>query len=74
MKLFRFKGLFEKRLVIYGAVLSAISVVITAFTCHFVSYRVILNQFEYVNRIATSAAAEKPILILGRLQILLTCQ
>ena len=73
MKLFRFKGLFEKRLVIYGAVLSAISVVITAFTCHFVSYRVILNQFEYVNRIATSAAAETNT-YLGRLQILLTCQ
>ncbi len=67
MKLFRFKGLFEKRLVIYGAVLSAISVVITAFTCHFVSYRVILNQFEYVNRIATSAAAEKTNTYLGEI-------
>ncbi|NLM09757.1 MAG: sensor histidine kinase [Clostridiaceae bacterium] len=67
MRLFGFKGLFEKRLVIYGAVLSVISVVITAFTCHFVSYRVILNQFEYVNRIATSAAAEKTNTYLGEI-------
>ena len=67
MRLFGFKGLFEKRLVLFGAVLSAVSVVITAFTCHFVSYSVILNQFEYVNRIATSAAAEKTNTYLGEI-------
>lgn len=67
MKLLRFKDSFENRFILYGAVLSAISAVIAAYTCYFISYRLISNQFEYVNRIATSAAIEKTNTYLGEI-------
>ncbi len=67
MKWLRFKASFENRFILYGAVLSALSAIITAFTCYFISYRLISNQFEYVNRIATSAAVEKTNTYLGEI-------
>ncbi len=61
------KSSFRKKMVIYGAILSIVSVLITTLTCYYVSNKLLLDQFQYVNGIATNAAIEKTNTYLGEI-------
>ncbi|MCM0649353.1 sensor histidine kinase [Clostridium swellfunianum] len=62
---FSFKKSLEKKIILFGIILSLISIGLTTITCYFVTNRFILSQFERVNEIATGAAVEKANTYLG---------
>ncbi len=62
-----FRHSLRGKTVVYGTILAALSVLLTITSCYFVSYKLIQNQFEYVNRITTSAAVERTNMYMGKI-------
>lgn len=62
-----FKHTLRGKTVIYGTILSMLAVLLTIASGYLVSHRLTKNQFDYVNKITTSAAVERTNMYMGEI-------